>query len=667
MATVKDEEEQKGSGLSTALGGEQPPKEEATTGTTPATPSSGPASIGAGASAPSQPQAPKQQKAGTGTFANLKSYLQAAQGGGRVAQVATQRVQKATTGAEKGISQAQKTFGQKMQAGSLARMETAGQEARGIIGTATGATYQAPQPAPAPITEGVDGGKIGINPPRLPNPYEKTVDMERFNRIDNNPPAGLELTPEQYAEIQAKKIVEPTSQLSLEQVIAQEKASQIQPAATQPQQYFTPEQQQRFAEIINAQYQGPMSLQQAGLYEPAAKKAQTAQQLSQQAQTAGGRELLLRDIFGKTRDYSRGQSKLDALLLNTSQQGVQQLQQEAQKAGAVQQQLYQTQNQLANEALQRANAIESIRSGARGDFTTARTQEEEAANAGIKAIQDNWERLPEYFKKVLEEAQTATVPSQYTGHATIGGLPSERPSSTYNLSKEEANILGLTAGQGLFGITPESIQATQLASGGELITKDQLSRQLALAQLANLDKSRSLQKDLTYTDLQQAGTKDILSSLDTTKLKAIQEENRKNMEKELGGSFSQGFSNYYLDVPSYNFLDLMKKGGYSPLEMEGLKAEGSSSDLLKQIATGKEYTPTENAAPVSSYLQKAYESIGANMNPYDKAENLIFGIKPLEEKIQKYGALDTTQIVEDDKTKARASALRELLSGIYKK
>jgi len=96
--------------------------------------------------------APKQQKAGTGTFANLKSYLQAAQGGGqqKIAQAATQKVQNVATGAQKGISQATQTFGKQLEAGSLANMGTAAKDVQAAIDAARGTVYQAQQPIAAP-------------------------------------------------------------------------------------------------------------------------------------------------------------------------------------------------------------------------------------------------------------------------------------------------------------------------------------------------------------------------------------------------------------------------------------------------------------------------------------------------------------------------------------
>ncbi len=612
-----------GSTMSGALGGTTKPEDEEEGITPSETPQMGgstaPSTIGGGKTSPSVKAMPKQQKAGTGTFANLKSYLQAAQGGGRVAQAATQRVQNLTGQAQKGIGKAQETFGAQMQAGSGALFQgtapgqyltedqatkAAQTEAARILGTATGTTYQAPQTAP----------------------------------------------------------------------VATEKQATAQPA----QQYFDPKSMETYSNIINAQYQGPQSLQQAGLLDQTARMTQVAQQALQQTQSASGREQLLRDTYGKNRDYTRGQSKLDALLLNTSQPAVKALQQQAQQAGNIQQQLQEAQNVSANEATRRAEAIQGISSGARTAFTTARTAEEAASNQYIQDVLANWDKLPEHFRNALTEAQIKTGATgnkdfdYYTGSKNQG--------NTYNLSREEAQILGLTPGQGLFGVTPDKIQAAQRATGSELITKDQLSRQLALSQLAELDKSRALQKDLMYTDLEKAGTKDIFSSLDTQKLKAVQDENRKAMEKELAGKSSALASTEDARLAAqmvslgrrptdaryqdFNWMDILKRGGYTPTDMEGFTAEGQAQNLLRGIAEGQAYSPTEGATNVPGYLQKAYESMAPT------TQNVQLGnwaLTPIQSVMQKYGGTDIAQVVEDDKTKARATALRELLSGIYKK
>lgn len=713
MAILKDKEEEKGQGTSGVLGQSVPEQQQ---GMPQEQESSGPANIGGSSatqtSAPVKAM-PKQQKAGTGTFANLKSYLQAAQGGGqqRVAQAAAGQVQRLGAGAQKATQQAQKTFGTQMQAGSLAGMETAGQEAADIVKGARAVTYQAPQKTPAQTEPRRD-----IN---LPTPPIKTYDLEATrlfwqDKVRNpdgtvtyNDGTPLEsTTPDKVRQVAEMTPEEKVSNLGITQ-------------PTQPQQYFTPEQTQRFAEIINAQYQGPQSLQQAGLYDPAAQKARAAQQAGQLTQTALGREQLLRDVFGRQRDYGRGVSKLDALLLNASQQGVQQLQEQAQPALQAQQALQAAQNLSANEAAQRKAAIEQIRSGARGELVGARTQEEQAVEkriddltktpavdeqgnkiplldsagkqvvdaGGNPVFQTEWDRLPEYFRQSLanKATQTKTVQQEAlaglqtqfkpqieaetqlssqrnnlnkqleatqrelakTGinvfdtpninqsqnearkkelaqkisqiseqlkavDSQLAGVKSTPEYQQYQqqlaqtnainanqwtLSPEEAAILGIQAGEGLYNIRPEDIKTAQ-AERERLITKDELSRQLALAQLAGTDLSRELQKDLLYKDLEKAGTQDLTSSLDVDAFRRSLNEAQDRFKKSAEESTLTGYGKknvsrgnisgtkkktYYAQQQG-NVADMLRQAGYDVSKLEPSEAKSllSNKDLLNR-------------------------------------------------------------------------------------
>ncbi len=591
MAIVKDEEQQQGQGTSQALGqgmaGQPQPEEQQ-----PQQASSTPATIGASQPSQTSMPMPKQPKAGTGTFANLRSYLQAAQGGGqqRVAQAATQQVQKLGAGAQKGTQQAQDTFKTKMKAGSGALFQggqneedvkkAAKEQTADILAAAAGVTYQAPeQRQPTQLTpeqiaaQNETRANLATTPPPPITPYDTM----------------LRSTPETVPNpnrVQAPAV--PTT------------------APAQPQQYFTPAQTEQFSQIINAQYQGPASLQQAGLYEQAAQKARTAQEAAQKTQTALGREQLLKDVFGRTREYGRGVSKLDALLLNTSQQGVKQLQEQAQPAAQAQEALQAAQNLSTNEAAQRQAAIEGIRSGARQEFTGARKAEEEATEkriddliktpavdaqgnkitkldsagkpivdaAGNPVYQTEWDRLPEYFKQSLA---TKAKPQ-------------------WELSAEEAAVLGIGAGEGLYNIRPEDIKAAE-AQRSKLITKDELARQQALAQLAGQDVARELQKDLTYTDMEKAGTQDLASSLDVESFRRLLDKSQAGFKTAAEGATLTGTGEkkvsrgnlagkktktYGASVEG-NVADMLRQAGYDVgAEGEGVKSLLSDKDLLNK-------------------------------------------------------------------------------------
>lgn len=192
-------------------------------------------------------------------------------------------------------------------------------------------------------------------------------------------------------------------------------------------------QQSRFAEVINAKYQGPESLRQSGLYEATAGKVRDAQTDISNAKTATGREELLKKMYQDRGNYSSGLNKLDAALLNASQPGVQNLQNVAKQQGDVGQKLDQAQIASANLAQNRTNEIAGIRNTARNEFTTQKTAEEQATesrldkllvepaldgegkpipkldaegkplvgNDGKPVYQTQWDQLPEYYRDII--------------------------------------------------------------------------------------------------------------------------------------------------------------------------------------------------------------------------------------------------------------------------
>lgn len=517
----QDEEETKGQGLNQTLGQPQGQPQAGQEPSAPEAPaqSSAPATIGANTAQPSAPMPQqKQQKAGTGTFTNLRNYLQANQGN-RVASAASQRVANVATGAQRGVQQAQQTFGQRVEQGSIKNFGGARQEAQGTIQAGTQATYQAPQP-------------------------------------------------------QAQQ---PTQQATSE-------APQAATPAPTPASTFSEEQKQRFAEILNAQYKGPQSLQQAGLYEPAAQRVRTATQAAQQTQSAGGREQLLKDTFGRNRDYTRGQSKLDALLLNTSEQGVKNLQQQGQQAAATQAALDTAQNVSSNTAQQRIADTAALRQNVRQDFTQAQTGLESGVNQRIEAMttavakdeQGNaivkrdaagnevkdaagnpvylteWERLPDYFRQRL--------------------IDRSGPNKSLDFSAEEAAMLGIGQGTGLYNLTADAIKTAQ-ADRTRLISKDELTRLQALSQLAGLDADRALKTQILggdAYDLEKAGTQDAMSALDRTatqqQFKAAEEAFRQQAEQQdivgAGSKKHRSTGKRYYAEETANLADVLKRAGY---------------------------------------------------------------------------------------------------------
>jgi hypothetical protein len=535
----QDDEEQQGQGLNQTLNQQGQPQPQTPEEPQASAPSSQPSTIGTSQpSQPAQPQQPKQQKAGTGTFTNLRNYLQANQGN-RIASAAGQRVQNVAAGAQKGIQQANTAFGQKVEQGTLADRQKAVQDVTNIAQAGRQVQYQAPQAPAAPA----------------PNTTQPAPTA----------PAAPEATPAEQA-------------------------------------YFDAAQEKRFADIINAQYKGPQSLQQAGLYDTTAKKVATASQAAKNTQTALGREQLLRDMFSKNRDYSLGQSRLDSLLLNTSAPGVQQLQAAAKPASEVQAQLEQANTGSSNLAASRAREVQEIQNKAREAFTGQQTEQAKTVEDRITAMttqpvmepvldaQGNptvdangqpamravmktdgtpmteWDRLPEYFKSIIAKNKNRKLA----------------------LGAEEAGVLGLSAGEGIFNLKQKLVK-TKDADREALVSKDEVARQNALARLAGLDLSGALNKEQKY-GIDKAGTQSSLSAIDTKGIRDQLNEVKKLFEKKAKAQNITGFGSKknktsgkrYYASETQNLGKLLKKAGYNFNAPESTQI--GNTDILKNLS-----------------------------------------------------------------------------------
>lgn len=659
MAIEKNGEKDNALGLSGALltPEEQKKKEEEKVVMPSATSTpSVPATSGSQATAPSPAvkPLPVAQKAGTGTFANLKSYLDANKGS-RVASAAAQRIQKAATGAQKSLGQTQQQFQQQMQSGSLANQEKALEDVQSAINAARNVTYQAPQAAETQTT--------------------------------------------------------------------------TEPAPTTPQEYLTPEQKQRFAEVVSAQYKGPFALQEISAYQDLQKRAAEAEQLSKQAQSPTSRADLLRSVFGRGREYTTGQSKLDELLLGQTEEGAKAIQQRATEAADVKRQLEAAGIQASTTASQQQKSIADIQQKARTAFSEGKTAEEAATEKRIddliktpaldaqgkkipktdasgKVLKDaqgkiiyqtEWDRLPEYFKQVFSEKgrkdtaakvkkeQQKAITDKYTkqitdfaalsnkdfslknqiaklqkliespytspmnffgtsdpnaerqarakweasvaaAKASLPGLQtqlkqntearnkliaskeykdykkalsniSKISSSQLYLSPEEAATLGVGSGEGLYRLGPEAIK-TAIAERNRLVTKDEVARQLALAELAGVDPSKLLSTQTLYSDLTKAGTQDLKSSLDVEAFKRAKEAEQAAFLKSAqetditgrgkkkvsrGNAFGKKTRTYTAEQKG-NVADMLESAGVdlSKLETDEVNSLLTNRELLNQ-------------------------------------------------------------------------------------
>jgi hypothetical protein len=343
-------------------------------------------------------------------------------------------------------------------------------------------------------------------------------------------------------------------------------------------------------------------------------------------------------------------SKLDALLLNTSQQGVKQLQEQAQPAAQAQQALQAAQNLSANEAVQRQATIEGIRSGARQEFTGARKAEEEAVNERLSKTVENWNQLPDYFKQVLRDREKGNLA----------------------LTEQEAGFLGVQAGEGLYNLSPEDLVQTNAAEKARLISKDELSRQLALQQLAGTDVSRELQKDLDYTDLEKAGTQTAEDVINKAGIRDVLAEQEKKFGEYTAGTTltGEGFKKHKQTGDKYrakldaNLSDVLKSMGYAGGVPTGT-AEGYTGSIKPEDLT--QWTDSANfysnlggdiarGFGLSSSVGGKYAQDIANRLAVEDLQNKI------NQSLQTSGFFNRTAIGETEQTNLRQAALQQILA-----
>jgi hypothetical protein len=255
--------------------------------------------------------------------------------------------------------------------------------------------------------------------------------------------------------------------------------------------------QKRFADIINARYSGPESLRTTGAYDEALNRVNKAQDLATLSKTAGGREDLLAQLYGRPgSEYTRGMSRLDAALLNTNQGAMEGIQAEAQKLGGMRDQLSRANVDTQIAARNRASEIANIRQQSKDAFT----KEQEAERALTEG------RLDEAIKSGNEFAQY--FKDQLTGKT-----------GTTTLNPYEAALLGVSSGEGLYNLGGDAVKIANL-DRARMISQDEFARQKALADLAQLDQAKELSTNLKYSDQSLAGTQSAIDALDVAGTRA---------------------------------------------------------------------------------------------------------------------------------------------------
>lgn len=236
--------------------------------------------------------------------------------------------------------------------------------------------------------------------------------------------------------------------------------SSIQTAQQNPNQ-LSPEMLQQFQMLREGTQQGPSEFNASPLQQQQQALAQQAAKTRTEADRFG----LLRQYFGQP-TYTRGQQRLDQLLLQASPGSLRQLQMGAQQASKGTEQALSGAQSEAQSALQQlAQQRMAAQQQAQEQLGTARTGEEEAISQAEQAEEARRKRLVESFSKA-------------PGAAAI--------------TSSDLSSLGLDPTMRLYGLNPEMKTPEQLqldVTRQQIATPEQQARLQALAQLGGVEES----------------------------------------------------------------------------------------------------------------------------------------------------------------------------------
>lgn len=615
--------------------------------------------------------APRQttKPASSGMGASFKDYMRANQGAAtqRLGQTVQNRVTGAASGASNTVQGAQNQFGTQLEQGTLAnRQQAVGDVSRatqqaqniykGDIAADTAAYQQKLASAQADVA---NTNQFKIDEAARLAEESKRVDAEKntyYNQILAERKKALEEAQTEYSESggsqrnrasrklkaasaayqsaqsdaqkqfqsQYDKIAQDQNALNTQDTRLSGLQSQVERYNQQlamladPNliQAIDPTVQQRFGEVINAQYTGPQSLRQAGLYDLALGNVNRAQDMLGQSKTAGGRQDLLNAMYGvKGQQYGRGISGLDAAFLNTNQGAVQNILNKGQEIGSLRGTLDRALIGSENAARNRTQEIKDIVNQARGVFTEGQT----ATSASTEAAIDQRQKDAQDFLAQLRSGFSADN------------------RGTQTLSAAEAAILGLQEGEGLYNLGENVVQQRAL-DRDRLVSRDEQARLAALSSLAGMDERSLLSTNNLYQDASRAGTQTATDILDRDAVRqslANAEQAFRDYAKGAnisatgygtgtsGGAFGKKRASAYrtLNAGLQNVLDRAGYDSTSEINRETL----GSNDVVQNIVNALDYNrPISNQAqtPDAANVQNSSDGMTTVSQPGLNPEQL---------------------------------------------
>lgn len=392
----------------------QPQPQPQTQGATPTSGGGAPASSKASTGRSTGTQAPKQQKASSGMFTNVQKYID------KNKPQAQKMAQNVTKGVQRNVSALQgqgqdlnRQFANVVQTSGPSNVGNAAQEVSNVANAAAG--YNTAPTAPT-----------------QPEVETRPVDSATSN--------------------QEAPVVEPA------------------PVVT------TPVSDDRVAELLNMQYQGPYDLTSQGTdFSDFNTKTQELARL-QGAATSGDANRLLQNTFGN-RQYTQGQRALDSLLLGGQLENIQKDVGQMDTARSI---MSGAQNQATTEALKRSGFIDENREAARNALFNIANQYRGDVDTRLTNVEEDWGDVAQHFVDNLYNPEGGSV----------------------NLTQQEADILGLKgSGLGLYNAITDQEQLKDLFQASEserqrLLEVDEFDKLSRLSALSNLAK-RGIGRDIS--------------------------------------------------------------------------------------------------------------------------------------------------------------------------
>lgn len=255
----------------------------------------------------------------------------------------------------------------------------------------------------------------------------------------------------------------------------------IQEAVARPEDVLKDQQKREsFTKMRDARYQGPNQLAETEFYDPTQRATREASEQAEASKNEAGRRSLLDQYYGAGAgkyDYTRGQKKLDELLISGDQGAKAAFEQQQKKAGTLNPAFQNLQQQLGAYAQQRSGETQAVRNATRNALGISDTGEY-LKKGPIEDVLTNIRTRK--GQRDTEYRQSVPLIEQALRNRDISGL-----------SQDLKNSLGIGDVSRLYRVDPYS-QLSSVSQGvisdSSVTTPEEFNRIKALSELSGLNQ-----------------------------------------------------------------------------------------------------------------------------------------------------------------------------------